>query len=362
MDRFDKIKADLTRLPRISDKAVAAFYHSLPRLVFLVNEKFAVENKFCCGESLEKQMDLLKRMHKHFGDTLLAVYEFRLYDALAEEFAWLVSTLHYRGPGKEYFEKMLGAWIMAIHGTIEPSFSQELVQPLRLLGRNLSVFLERSDISAEAANESQKGFLRLLLEKRRREATDFVMSLAREGSHPDDLCSHLLMPTLRLIGLLWQKNQISATDEHAATEICRYIIFRLCDSIPRKEALPYKALVTCVPGEEHELGAEIVASHLENEGWTVYFLGHSAPEEDNIAAIVKHKPHVVFLTATLISNLPETVRLLRRIREIAPDVKILLGGSAALAASKAIGDVADGIIDEYRDAHPQALRLLSQNA
>jgi methanogenic corrinoid protein MtbC1 len=172
----------------------------------------------------------------------------------------------------------------------------------------------------------------------------------------------VLMPALRHIGILWQKNKISAADEHAATEICRYIIFRLCDSIPREKSLPYKALVSCVPGEEHEMGAEIMASYLESKGWRVYFVGHSAPEQDNIDAITKHKPDVVFLSVTLISNLPETVEFLKKIRTISSEVKIVLGGKAAVVVKRTVQKLSDAVLDDYQEVHSKALELLGKNA
>lgn len=362
MNELAEIEADLIKLPAISEKAISAFKRSLPRLVFLINEKFAVENKFCCEEPLDTYLEFVKDMHGNFGNTLLAIYEFNLYAALIEEFSWLVSVLHYRGFEREYFDKMLDSWIMAIHGTIEPTLSRELVQPLRILQRNLSQFLKRSGMTSEPETQAQQEFTHLLLEKRRRDATDYMMHLLKKGDRPEEVCSGVLMPALRQIGILWQKNKISAADEHAATEICRYIIFRLCDSIPREKPLPYKALVSCVPGEEHEMGAEIMASYLESKGWRVYFVGHSAPEQDNVDAITKHRPDVVFLSVTLISNLPETVEFLKKIRKISPQVKIVLGGKAAMAAKESVQDFADVIIDDYKEVHSKALELLGKNA
>jgi len=362
MDKQAQIKAEFTKLSRISEEAIASFRHSLPRLVFLVNEKFAVENKFCCEKPLGTYIEFLKDLHKNFGDTLLAIYEFSLYQALIQEFSWFVSVLHYRSFERGYFEKMLDAWIMAIHGTIEPSFSRELVQPLRILQRNLSEFLKRSELTSEPESHAQREFTDLLLEKRRRDATDYMMGLLEKGSQPGEVCSGVLMPGLRRIGIMWQKNKINAADEHAATEICRYIIFRLCDSIPREKPLPYKALVSCVPGEEHEMGAEIMASYLESKGWRVYFVGHSAPEQDNIDAITKHKPDVVFLSVTLISNLPETVEFLEKVREISSELKIVLGGKAAVTAKETIQKFIDAVIDDYQEVHSKALELLGKNA
>jgi methanogenic corrinoid protein MtbC1 len=357
-----EIKADFEKLSQISERSISAFRNSLPRLVYLVNEKFAVENKFCCEKLLDSQMDFLKNIHKNFGDTLLAIYEFNLYLALIDEFSWLVSVLHYRGFEREYFDMMLDAWIMAIHGTIEPSLSRELVFPLRILQRNLSEFLKQAEINSESESQAQREFTSLLLEKRRRDATDYMLSLLKKGNQPDEICSRVILPGLKQIGILWQKNEISAADEHAATEICRHIIFRLCDSIPREESLPYKALISCVPGEEHEMGAEIMAGYLESKGWRVYFVGHSAPEQDNIDTIIKHKPDVVFLSVTLISNLPETVELLKKIRKIPSETKIVLGGKAAIAARETIQKLTDAVIDDYQEAHTKALELLGNNA
>jgi len=358
MDRLEEIKSAAEKLPAISEDAISKLCQSLPRLVQLVNEKFLIDDKFCCGKPLDKHMKIVKNIHKNFGDALLAVYQFSLYDVLIHEFAWIVSTLFYRDFEKDYFPKMLNAWIMAIHGTIEPSRSRELIQPLRFLERNLSVILENWDISAKLENENQEEFMNLLLEKRRRDATDYTISLLDSGNSPDDLCHGILIPAMKQIGLLWQKNQITVSDEHAATEITRYIIYRLCDSIPRKQALPHRVLVSCVPGEEHELGAEMVASYLESQGWTVYFTGHSAPDEDIVVVISRYMPEVILLTSTLISNLPSTVELSKRIRQTEPASKIILGGRAVVRAKRRMQEFADALIVDYREAHLTAIRLL----
>jgi hypothetical protein len=296
MDILDKVKSASEELPRISDFSNEKFRQLLPSLVQMVNEKFVIEDKFCCGQPLGEHMRMLGDFHGGFGEVLSSVYRFRLYPALVDEFLWLVSTLSYRGFKKEYFEKMLNAWIMAMHGTIEPINSDELIQPLRFLTQHLDVFVKNWEISDELESDKQKGLLSLLLEKRRRDAMEYTVSLIEKGNSPDDICHDIVMPVMKLIGLLWQKNQISVSDEHAATSITKYIVFRLFDSIPRKPALPYSNLVGCVPGEEHVLGADIVASHLEIEGWSVCYVGQGAPVED-ILEIIRAAPMLFFCRA-----------------------------------------------------------------
>jgi len=357
-----KVKTELARLPEISRDAIVAFQNALPKLVYLVDEKFSVENKL--GESIaaQSQLDLIKDAHKNFGNVLSAIYQFQLYPALADEFAWLISTLVSRGLTREYFTRMLNAWIFAIHGIIETRWARELVRPLQVLEQNLTELIEHSAVLTQPETESQRKLLLLLLEKKRRAAADYVMTLAGKSVQIEELCTNLLIPVLEKIGILWQKNEISVADEHAATEIGRYIMYRLCDSIAREKPLSYKALVTCVPGEEHDLGAEMVAGFLENKGWNVYFLGRSLPELDILLTVEKDKFEAIFLSVTLVANLPTTVALMRKIRETAPKAKIIIGGRAAILAIDTIQKQADAIVNDIKQVNPTALKLIQKDA
>jgi len=362
MDTLDKVKSASEDLPSISDFSNEIFYQLLPSLVQLVNEKFVIEDKFCCEQPLNECMRMLKDFHRDFGEVLSAVYRFKLYPALMDEFLWLVSTLSYRGFKREYFEKMLNAWIIAMHGIIKPINSDELIQPLRFLVQHLDVFVNNWEISDELESDEQKGLLNLLLEKRRRDAMEYAVSFNEKGNSPDDICHDILMPVIKQIGLLWQKNEINVTDEHAATYITKYIVLRLFDRISRKPTIPYSSLVGCVPGEEHVLGADIVASHLEIEGWSVCYVGHGAPVEDILEIITKSSPDVVFLSNTLISKLPLAVELSKRLRKMAPKVKIIMGGHAALVAKDMFAKLVDAVIDDYRKADFEAIEILEGNA
>jgi methanogenic corrinoid protein MtbC1 len=137
---------------------------------------------------------------------------------------------------------------------------------------------------------------------------------------------------------------------------------RLVDSIPIKTSLPYRALVTCVPGEEHEMGAEIVENFLEMKGWTIESMGHIAPEADTMKAIVDTKPDVVFLSVTLVANLPAAKALASKIREHNPKAKIIIGGYAAVLAGNTLNDVCDFVAASIEEGHKQALDLVVNHA
>jgi methanogenic corrinoid protein MtbC1 len=343
------LKSGLKELSPASPKAFQEFGQALPRLLGLVDEKFDVESRFCCPAEIASQIPFLKDIHHHFGKTLLAVFQFHLAEQLADEFAWFVSTLSSRGLPHEYFQKYLDAWVSSLHGILPPQSAGELAAPLRFLLRHLEEFPVLPASADSPLGETPTALLDFLLQRKRRDAADYVLSIFLTGARIETLGCEFFAPVLGYVGHLWQTNKISAADEHAATEICRYIVFRLFDSLPRPGRLPHKAFVTCVPGEEHSLTAEMTAEYLEAKGWTVYYSGRSAPLEDIVRSAADFRPDAVFLSASLVAHLPQAVELAARLREKLSSARIIAGGRASFIARDVLkqwvdvfpGDVAE---------------------
>jgi len=361
-DSYQQMRKDVQNLLPVSESAVAIFEHSFPKVLALVNEKFALEIKFLGKTVTSDQMYMVRDAHKRFGELLLAVYEFNLYDHLIDELSWYICVLSSRGFERDYFDAMIKTWNIAIHSVISPPESHELARPLEWLHQNLSLIYKcRSTVGVQKSDELEK-FLDFLLTKKRREAADYILSLIRQTFSVESLYSHLLPTALREIGRRWQENEMSVVDVHIATDICRYTIMRIADSITIEAELPYNALVSCVPGEEHEMGAEIVENYLEIKGWQVNSMGHIAPQGDIIKAIVSNKPDVVFLSITLVSNLPAAKALMLEIREREPEVKIVTGGHASVIASDALKNFSDAIVSSIEEGHTISLKLIGSHA
>jgi hypothetical protein len=91
-------------------------------------------------------------------------------------------------------------------------------------------------------------------------------------------------------------------------------------------------------------------------------MGHIAPARDIMISIATNKPDVLFLSLTLISSLPSAKQLLLKIRDEAPQVKLVLGGHAAVLASKTLANYADVIAHSIEEAHTLSLKLVGTNA
>ena len=361
-DNDQPVKENSQKFLPVSEEAVIAFEQSFPKILSLVNDKFALETKFTDNETTCGPMCLQKNTNKQFGELLLAIYEFHLYDHLSDQFSWYVSSLSSRGFDREYFHRMIKTWHLAIHSVIQPPLSHELARPLKWLQENLSQIDCNASMTEVPLSGEQKKFIEFLIAKNRKEATDYMLSILKKGVSIETIYSDFLTTAMQDIGSRWQKNEMTVVDVHVATDICRYIVMRLVDSMTTQQKLPYRALVTCVPGEEHEMGPELIENYLEMQGWDVCTMGHIAPEDDILETIITNKPDVVFLSVSLVANLPSAKSLAIKIREQVPKAKIVIGGYAAVLAGDTLAPYTDLIARPIKDTHTHSLQLVGSHA
>ena len=74
-------------------------------------------------------------------------------------------------------------------------------------------------------------------------------------------------------------------------------------------------MVSGTPGEQHVLGARMVADFLEADGWEVLLLGAGAPTDDLVALVTAEQPDLVALstaTAGVLDGVAEILGALQR--------------------------------------------------
>lgn len=153
------------------------------------------------------------------------------------------------------------------------------------------------------------------------------------------------------VGRLWAGNEITVAREHMATAVSQYVLGELYSRLPIPERTVGRAVITGVEGEQHQLGANIVADLLEAEGWSVRFLGTQMPHADIVQAVGEHEAGVVGISATMLFNVSSVASLIRDLRGTGPeDLRIVVGGRAFRsrhALWRDIGaDAAGGNLDE----------------
>jgi methanogenic corrinoid protein MtbC1 len=144
----------------------------------------------------------------------------------------------------------------------------------------------------------------------------------------EDVCLGLLTPVLVEIGRRWECHELPSTTEHFASGVIRAQLEDLLRTAASGASGPL-VIVGCAPGEQHELGALMVALFLRRSGMRVAYLGQSVEPESLFKMIGTHKPAGVVLSAAMEPHALELARIGEHLRDVpAPRPALFFGGRA----------------------------------
>ena len=96
-------------------------------------------------------------------------------------------------------------------------------------------------------------------------------ALGRGLSRAEIYLEVLAQSQIRL-GELWHEGSINVAQEHLATTITMEVMDHLRQGMAPRTGLGVRAVVTPVEGDQHYLGARMIADFLAMDGWEVDFL------------------------------------------------------------------------------------------
>ena len=184
------------------------------------------------------------------------------------------------------------------------------------------------------STESGKGrglderYLAALLHGDAAAAADVVGHAQARGWGAEQIYLDLFVPAQAAIGARWHAGTLSVADEHLATEITLGEMERLRDRLIARATSGRHAVVACVEGEAHAIGARMLADFLRIDGWTVDYLGANTPTADLVELVARRRPALVALSVTLTEHVPALRVAAAALRRITPPPRILAGGAA----------------------------------
>ena len=239
---------------------------------------------------------------------------------------------------------------------LQPYF-QSALERLASPSPEIATFLEPGDSLAALRDE----YLASLLAGRRDEAARRVLEAVRRGLPLEDGYLRIFQPILYEIGRLWQMNRITAAQEHFCTAATQLIISQFYPQIFAAPRAGRRAVVACVGGDLHELGARTVADLLELSGWDACYLGANAPAPAVVQMVVERGASLLALSVTMMWHLRQLRDTTAAVRAhpACQQVKILVGGRPFLLEPELWKDVgADGWAQDGREAVDMANRLV----
>jgi DNA-binding transcriptional MerR regulator len=140
----------------------------------------------------------------------------------------------------------------------------------------------------------------------------------------DTLLREVVLPYLRELGDRWERGDISVAQEHFASGVLRGRML----SLARGWGLGVgpKAVLACLPGEQHDLGLIAFGLALRSRGWRIVYLGPDAPLDTVEEASCDLQPSLGVLHAVSHARVKPVAA---QVRELARRHRVAVGGAAA---------------------------------
>ena len=140
----------------------------------------------------------------------------------------------------------------------------------------------------------------------------------------DSILSDVLIPFLRELGKRWERGEITVAQEHFASSILRGRLLGLARGWDR--GIGPRVLLSCAPGEQHDLGLVAFGLALRARGFRILYLGADTPIESVAQTARAAHPHAVVVSAVSAERFKEIAGALR---ELAAEYPVYLGGAGA---------------------------------
>ena len=322
----------------VSSSASRLFSSEFGNLSALVCKRLELEWRYHKRADPERADQELLLYLLEFGKLLNVVYKYNLLSALWDECKWYARLFGARGSRHDSFALVLDSWIIAIQGLLKPPECNELARPIQSLRDGLDSLIEQASYERKALIKPvNPELLKKLICGDVRGAHGVISAIATEFASPERLIVEVLLPMMAEVGQRWEANELEVFQEHLATEAIRSLLAGLSFMIPESRLeTDAVAMVSCAPGDEHELIPLALATYLAFQGWTVKNLGGSLPADQIALAVAALKPKALFLTFTMLSRLEAVSDLIEKINGESKHCRIILGGHGAVVAKEAL--------------------------
>jgi len=141
------------------------------------------------------------------------------------------------------------------------------------------------------------------------------------------ICERVVVPVLQEIGDAWHAGEASVAQEHFATVFIRGRLDLLSrQSFPLPGAPT--ALLSCLEGENHELGLMMLSVLLRFQGFRTIYLGQDVPNDALIRTAEDSQPEVLVVAAGNPTGVPALRRIASALAVSAPLTAVVCGGKA----------------------------------
>ncbi len=196
-------------------------------------------------------------------------------------------------------------------------------------------------------------YLDALLSGNRTVCSGVIAELLEQETPILEIYEQFFRRSLYDVGSRWEHGEISVAVEHMATAITERLLAEIYPRIFQADHVGRSAVITCAPGELHQIGARMVADAFELNGWDGYFLGADTPEADLLSMVRDKRPDIVAVSVSLPTSLSQVYSLMEKLLETFPSQNVIVGGQGFTGSRRDVGERFPGVrlltsLDELR--------------
>jgi 5-methyltetrahydrofolate--homocysteine methyltransferase len=170
-----------------------------------------------------------------------------------------------------------------------------------------------------------------IVERDRRDLAALINGLLKTHG-PREILNEILLPAMALVGEMMNKGEMILPFVLQAAEVMKEAVAvlepHLAGEKGASSAARGKIVMATVYGDVHDIGKNLVATILKNQGYEVVDCGKQVPMEEIIAIVKRENPDAVGLSALLVTTSREMARFVAELDRQGMVVPVLIGGAA----------------------------------
>ena len=179
------------------------------------------------------------------------------------------------------------------------------------------------------AAESDENRLRLAVIGRDKRSLPEVINKLLKNRPASEILNTILLPAMSEVGELMAKGEMILPFVLQAAEVMKEAVTILEPHLKDGAgAAKGKIVIATVYGDVHDIGKNLVASILRNQGFEVIDLGKQVPLDTIVSAVRNEKPDIVGLSALLVTTSQEMGKCVKEFARLGINVPVIIGGAA----------------------------------
>lgn len=220
---------------------------------------------------------------------------------------------------------------------------------------------ESDSADADAVRNEESDLQTVIVKGLKSEAARLTKALLKEKDALD-VVNQYLIPALDIVGERYEKGEIFLPQLVQSAETVKEAFNVLKEEMARtggRDISKGKIVMATVKGDVHDIGKNIVKTVLENYGYQIIDLGRNVNIKEVVKAVQENEIKLLGLSALMTTTVKNMEKTIKAVREIAPEIKIMVGG-AVLTADYADMIEADFYARDAREAVEIAKEIFAE--